>query len=168
LNLTLRKLVKKNVEIIKLTDHVSSGGADLQSMLKIRHHTQTGAHGLNDERQNELLNKILTIMEDTALICNTEFSIDQLADLVQSNQKYVSQVINGTLGQNFRSFLNGYRIRESQRLLSESDVSKYTIEFIAFKVGFKSRYTFYEVFKDITGVTPAFYLKSVRTGNESH
>ena len=164
LNSTRKTLVKNNVKIIEIIDHVSSAGADLQSKLKIRHNTQ--ACSLKDGRQNELLNKILTIMEDTSRICDVEFSIEQLAKLVQSNHKYVSQVINGTLGQNFRSFLNGYRIREAQRLLSEFDINKYTIEFIAFKVGFKSRNTFYEVFKDITGVTPVFYLKSIQAKDE--
>ncbi|MCL2098182.1 MAG: helix-turn-helix domain-containing protein [Bacteroidales bacterium] len=165
--ISVRKaLVKKNVKIIELIDYLSSAGTDLQSILKIRHNTESCTAGVKDERQNELLTKILTIMEDTATICDTEFSIERLAELAHSNHKYVSQVINSTLGQNFRSFLNGYRIREAQRLFSESDVSKYTIEFIAFKVGFKSRYTFYEVFKDIIGVTPAFYLKSVQANDE--
>jgi tetratricopeptide (TPR) repeat protein len=117
---------------------------------------------LTDDTQVKLLDKILTIMEDTSIICDVEFSIDRLADLVQSNEKYVSQTINTILKKNFRLFLNEYRIREAQKLLSESDVVKYTIEAIAIRVGFKSRTTFRTVFQEIVGVTPNFYLKSMQ------
>jgi len=85
-----------------------------------------------------------------------------LAELVQSNQNYVSLAINNALKKNFRSFLNSYRIREAQRLFSEPDAAKYTIDVVAFMVGFKSRNAFHDAFKEITGVSPKFYFKSVQ------
>jgi len=101
-------------------------------------------------------------MEDTPTICDTEFSLDKLAELVQSNHSYVSQVINTALKKNFRSFLNSYRIREAQQQFSELDTTKYTIESVAVKVGFKSPSAFRATFREITGVSPAFYLKSIQ------
>jgi len=68
---------------------------------------------------------------------------------------------------NFRSFLNGYRIKEAQRLFSLSDNEKYTIEFVARQVGFKSRSGFYYAFKDITGVSPNFYSKSLKEQDDN-
>lgn len=117
---------------------------------------------LVEKTQDELLHKILAIMEDTPVICNPEFTVGTLAELTQSNYTYVSQVINNTTKKNFRSFLNSYRIREAQRLFSEQDAAKYTIEAVAFQVGFKSRSTFYEAFKEINGISPNFYLKSLQ------
>ena len=122
-------------------------------------------NALEHEAQEELLNRILAIMEDTSVICDTEFSIGTLTELVQSNYTYVSQVINTALKKNFRSFLNSYRIREAQRLFSEPDATKYTIESVALQVGFKSRNAFRDAFKEITGVTPNFYLKSMQKVN---
>ena len=142
-------LFEKNIEIMNLQDN------SLEERSEKRKNT------LTDETQNELLPRILALMEDTTIICDTEFSIEKLAELTQSNQKYISQVINNALQKNFRSFLNSYRIREAQRLFLEPEASKYTIETIAFKVGFKSRNTFTNAFKEITGVNPNFYLKSV-------
>jgi len=110
--------------------------------------------------QEELLNRILAIMEDASTICDTEFSLDKLAELVQSNQNYVSQVINIALKKNFRSFLNSYRIKEVQRLFSEPDAAKYTIESLATMAGFKSPSAFRNAFKETTGVSPSFYVKS--------
>ena len=117
---------------------------------------------LTCDMQNELMDRILIIMNDIPIICDPEFGIDKLAELVQSNQKYVSQVINIALKKNFRLFLNEYRIQEAQRIFSDPDVTKYTIESVALRVGFKSRNTFHNVFKEITGVTPNFYLKSMQ------
>jgi AraC-like DNA-binding protein len=101
-------------------------------------------------------------MEDPVIACNTEFSLDKLAELVQSNQNYVSQVISIALKKNFRSFLNGYRIKEVQRLFSEPDAAKYTIESLATMAGFKSPSAFRNAFKEITGVSPSFYLTSIQ------
>jgi AraC-like DNA-binding protein len=112
--------------------------------------------------QQELLNKIYTVMEDVSVVCDPDFSVEKLATLVQSNNTYISQVINTNLKKNFRSFINIYRIREAQRLFSEPDVAKYTIDAVALQVGFKSKSAFYDAFKEITGVSPSFYLKSIQ------
>jgi AraC-like DNA-binding protein/Tfp pilus assembly protein PilF len=150
LNTAYNVLFEKNVEIIGLQNHSSE--KDLEKYRK---------SALKDDKHDELLNKILVIMEDTSIICDTEFSIDKLAELLYSNQTYVSQVINSALKKNFRSFLNGYRIQEAQRLFLEPETVKYTIETVALKVGFKSRNAFTLAFKEITGVSPNFYIKSI-------
>lgn len=135
-------LVQKNLQIIDMKD----GGKYSKS-------------ALTHDRHSELLGKILDVMEDTPVICDPKFTIDKLAELTGSNQTYVSQVINLTQQKNFRAFLNGYRIREAQRILSGPDASRYTIEAIALQVGFNSRSTFREAFSEVTGVAPSVYLK---------
>jgi len=110
--------------------------------------------------KSELINRILAVMDDTSIICDPKFTIYNLAELVNSNQLYVSQVINNDFKKNFRSFLNSYRIKEAQRIFSSSEAEKYTIEHVASKVGFKSRTAFRETFKEITGTSPNVYLKS--------
>ena len=146
-----KTLFDKNLKIIELQSNASE-----------KHFEKYKDSALKDEMQDELLGKILTLMENTSVICDTEFSLDKLAELVQSNQTYVSQVINTALKKNFRSFLNDYRIREAQRLFSELDLSKYTISSIAYSVGYKSPTTFRSAFKEITGVTPNFYFQAIR------
>jgi len=150
LNTAYKTLFNKNIKIIELQN--SSNPAV----------EKYGKSALTDEMQEELLGKILTIMENTSIICDTDFSLDRLAELVQSNSTYVSQVINVALKKNFRTFLNGYRIQEAQRLFSELDLTKYTIAAIALEVGFKSPAAFRSTFREITGVSPNFYLKEMQ------
>jgi len=150
LNRAYKSLFEKDIELI---------GFQKNALVTYEKYKKSA---LTDDLQDELLQKILTLMEDHATFCDTDFSVDRLAELVQSNQKYVSQVINNVLKKNFRSFLNGYRIREAQLIFSEPDVRRYTIESVALRVGFKSRNAFREAFKEITGVSPNFYLNSMQ------
>jgi len=147
LNTAYKALFEKNLKII-----------DLQKKTSEKHHKNI----VPNDMQDELLQKITAIMEDVSIICDTNFSINMLATMTGSNYTYVSQVINNGLRKNFRSFLNSYRIHEAQRLFSEPDAAKYTIEAVALRVGFKSRSAFRDAFREITGVSPNFYLKSIK------
>jgi AraC-like DNA-binding protein len=150
LDTAYKVLVEKNIEIV-----------DFQKSPSEKYKKSTLSH----DKEKELLDKIFALMENTSIICETAFSVDKLAELTESNRTYVSQVINSVLKKNFRSFLNSYRIQEAQRLFSEPDARKYTIESVALKVGFESQSAFRDAFKEIVGVSPSFYLKSVLEQN---
>ena len=149
---TYKILVDKNVEIINMEDSHSETVT-----------TKKDKKNISDTMQVKLLEKILNVMKDTAVICNPDFSLNELAELINTNHLYVSNVVNNVLKMNFRKFLNRYRIKEAQKLLSQPDAAKYSIELISTKVGFKSRNSFDNAFKEITGVSPSFYLKSINT-----
>lgn len=118
---------------------------------------------LSTEHSEKLLEDILKVMEDGYSIYNPDFSLNQLAKLVNSNTKYVSWVINDTYNKNFRTFLNEYRIREaSRRLLNTEKYGGLTIQAIAEDVGFKSVTNFVVSFKKNIGITPSLYLKMAR------
>jgi len=151
LNKAYKILVDKNVENVELQDNLSEENKN-KNRKKV----------LTDIAQEELLNNILIVMNNPAIICDTDFNVDKLTKLVKSNTLYVSQAINEGLKMNFCSLLNKNRIREAQRLLSENEKTKFTIDFIANKVGFKSSKTFYDAFKENAGVTPGIYLKSIK------
>lgn len=48
------------------------------------------------------------------------------------------------------------------QIFASPDAERYTLESVALRVGFKSRTTFYNAFQEMTGVTPGFYMKSLR------
>ena len=151
LNIAYKKLFEKNLKIVHLQENLVED-------------ENTGKYksSLTYDMQQELMDKILVLMKDTPTICDPKFTIDKLAELVGSNQTYISQTINTVLKKNFRSFLNEYRIEEAQRLFSQPDAIKYTIESVSLQVGFKSQNAFRNAFTEITGMSPYFYLKSMR------
>lgn len=113
---------------------------------------------LNEEGQKMIARKIVSVMEETTEYCRTDFTLDRLAELVGSNSKYVSQVINDSFKKNFNAFINTYRIQLArERLIDVENYGNLTIKGIAESVGFKSPTTFINVFKKMVGLTPSMY-----------
>lgn len=122
---------------------------------------------LSAEDKNEILDKILNVMENTEEICSSNFSTDRLAELVGANYKYISQVINEKYGYSFSHLLNKYRVKEICRRFADTEkYGNYTTEAIAEGVGFKNRTTFINAFKKETGMTPYQYLKLTKREKE--
>lgn len=108
----------------------------------------------------DLLRRIMEVMEDEDTFCNPDFSLPVLARLADSNTYYVSQVINSTFGKNFRSFVNEYRIKLAmKRMLDTGRYGSYSIQGISESVGYKSASNFISAFKKFTGMTPSLYQK---------
>lgn len=118
---------------------------------------------LNEEQANRLLNKINRVMGDVSVISQSDFSLNTLAQMVESNTKYVSWVINETYGKNFRLFLSEYRIREACRRLSDQEhYGNVTLQAIYEELGYNSAASFIQAFKKVNGMTPSTYLKLMR------
>ena len=115
------------------------------------------------EQREELLGRIYKVIEQPDFYCDPDCSIDRLAAAIDSNARYVSEVINKEYGMNFRSFINKYRVKEAMRRLE--DVEHYghlTIKAIAESVGYKSQATFISVFTKETGLKPSLYQQLAR------
>lgn len=118
---------------------------------------------LGDEQYQRLVTRITDVMENTREYANCDFSLERLAVLVDSNSKYVSQVINGHYGKNFSSFVNDYRIRLACQMLSDTErYGNLTIRGIAGIAGYRSNTAFVNAFRKATGMTPSAYGKMAK------
>lgn len=143
-------------ELSETTGAEDSGGAET---------TKEKYHGssLSESGKIGILQKIQQVMEENDDIYSTDFSIGKLAQLVDANPKYISQVINELYKKNFSSFLGEYRIKEvCRRLAAPGGYGVYTIEAVSAGVGFKSRSAFFTMFKKVTGITPSEYVKVIK------
>lgn len=114
----------------------------------------------HDEKAIRLLQRISRFIEESGEVLNTDFSVEYLAESIQSKPKAVSQAINQIAGKNFNTFIGEYRVREACKMLTDpQNMKTMTIESIAESVGYKSRTYFSKVFKDITGLTPSQFAK---------
>lgn len=115
---------------------------------------------LSEEHQTQLLNSILQVMEQTEVYCESDFTIDRLATLVNSNSRYVSQIINDVFSKNFRTFLNEFRVKKAMIRMNDTEhYGNYTIKAIAESVGYKSQSNFINVFTRQTGIKPSVFQK---------
>jgi YesN/AraC family two-component response regulator len=69
-----------------------------------------------DQKLKETLKKdLLEKMESDKLYLNSSLTINTLSNAINSNNKYVSQLINNDFNKNFVMFVNSYRIREAKK-----------------------------------------------------
>lgn len=117
--------------------------------------------------QQKLERDIMEIMNRTEILCDPDFSINKLTEMVDSNTTYVSRMVNEIYGKNFRTVLNECRIKESMKRLADNvRYGNYTIRAIAESVGYKSQSNFIAVFTRFAGMKPSVYQKMARQHKE--
>lgn len=118
---------------------------------------------LSDELKQHLAKQITEVMEQSDLFCQPDFSLERLAAAIDSNPRYVSEVVNQVMGCTFRAMLNEYRVKRA--MLKLSDTANYghlTIKAIGESVGYRSQSTFISVFTRQTGLKPSLYHRLAR------
>lgn len=119
-----------------------------------------GGVDMTQEQADALLAKINEIINTPEIISDPELSLKTIADIANSNTKYVSFVINKTYNKNFRTYINEKRIMEACRMLADDEHYGYlTIQAIYEEVGYTNATSFNRTFKKINGMTPAMYKK---------
>ena len=109
---------------------------------------------LTPDQKNLLAIKLQELMIHDKIFINERLSIEDVAIKLDTNSKYISQIINETYNKNFYNFINSFRIDEAKKLLVSQENEKYSILGIAQSVGFVSKSTFNAAFKRFTGLTP--------------
>lgn len=92
---------------------------------------------------------------------NPDLNLPQLAKEVDIPSHYLSQVINENIGLNFFDFINHQRVEDVKNKISDPRYNNFSILGIAFESGFNSKSAFNRVFKNITGITPSEYKKTL-------
>ena len=157
----IRHLYEKNVQLLDQPETVHH---PIPHEAETQEETVPKYQGMLDqESKDRLFDQIKQVMDDVSIICQPDFSLQQLAEHVGSNYKYVSQVVNECYGKSFKQVLNEQRVREACRILNDTDQSSHlTIEAIAADLGFNSRSNFTVTFKRITGISPSDFMKMAK------
>jgi len=109
---------------------------------------------LSQKMTLELWFKLHQAMETESINWRVYIDHEQLAKLMGTNRKYISQVVNQVTGLSIPSYLNLYRIQAFRKEVKKGALQIKTIEGIAREVGFENRATFYRVYKKYLGITP--------------
>jgi len=111
------------------------------------------------ERMKEICDTITRYLQTSRAYKNSDFSLAALSVETKIHSKNISTAINGYLHKNFFELINEMRIDEAKHLLRNLS-NDYTIDSIVAECGFRSRSTFFAIFKKNEGKTPAQYQKS--------
>jgi AraC-like DNA-binding protein len=114
---------------------------------------------LSKSLERKYLDRLKLFMETEKPFLKPDITIFELSRKISVSSRALSEVINKSLGQNFYDFINSYRIKESQRLLSDNTRSKKTVLEVLYEVGYNSKSSFNIAFKKHTGMTPSQFKK---------
>jgi AraC-like DNA-binding protein len=159
-------LVRKNLEIVDREKLLEKTLVEHRVQLKSENKKKTNKRhqsSISEEKKDNVYELIIAYLGTEKPYLNHNFTLQDLANKTTTNRTYVSQVINEKFDQNFTTLINQYRISEARRMLSNPENQNITIEAIANDVGFKSKSAFNRAFKQLSGITPSYYLKSIRS-----
>ena len=117
---------------------------------------------LNEEEKRNLKNKLINYLEQEKPYLEPTLTLPMLSEKLSIHSRQLSQIINESFNKNFNDFINEYRVRESEKMLSDNSRGKKTMLEIAYYSGFNSKSSFYDAFKKYTGLTPTEF-KSITT-----
>ena len=111
------------------------------------------------ENADELTERLLEYMQKDKPYLNARLTVGELAARLSSTETDISLLLNTKMNMNWSYFVNAYRVEEMKQRLLTDGLSKYTISALAEQCGFVSKTTFYRIFKQMTGMTPAEYCR---------
>ncbi|WP_342026133.1 helix-turn-helix domain-containing protein [Cytobacillus pseudoceanisediminis] len=104
----------------------------------------------------ELTDRVLFFIETN--YWDPKVTLERAAEYADRNPNYISSMLAKKCGKSFRELLNETRIRQSAKLLMESEIS---IKEIASVCGFRNQQYFNKVFSKIKGMPPNQFKKSM-------
>ncbi len=151
---TQKILIAKNKELMEMERKQLSPESVAEEKSSSQ---QKDSYVISDEKREILLKRIRKAFADLAVISDPDFNLIKLAEMVGSNTKYVSVVINEECHKSFKSMLTECRIKEACRRLDDDRYGRYTIRTIYEEVGYRNAASFNRCFKSVMGMTPTVY-----------
>ncbi|MEM6522485.1 MAG: helix-turn-helix domain-containing protein [Bacteroidota bacterium] len=88
---------------------------------------------------------------------NPNFNIKRLSHEIGVSEKELAEYFIEELSISFSDYIHKKKIEEFKNLVKEDTQNTYSLEGVAQLAGFKSKATFYRVFKKTEGMTPSMY-----------
>ena len=114
---------------------------------------------LTNEEKQKYLEQLQEYVRREKPYLDPDLTVDKLAKRVRISSRYMSQVINESLGLNFYDFINGYRVEAAKALITDETAKQRTIMELLLDAGFNTKSVFNRVFKKHTGKTPTEFKK---------
>jgi AraC-like DNA-binding protein len=118
-------------------------------------------HPIREKPKNEHIALLEKLIVDDRMFLDPNLTLDKVADMLNVSKSHLSRIINSELGTGFPDYINGLRVQEAKRYLTNPDFANYTLVAIGLEAGFNSKTTFNSAFKKITGTTPSEFKSNV-------
>jgi len=114
----------------------------------------------NTSNIEKLFNEIKIHMIHKKPWINPEYTLEQLARDVNSNTQYVSAAINIYTKNNFKTYINEFRVQAFISAVDDIKSKKTSMKEVYLNVGFNSQSTFNRVFKQSQHISPTDFVQN--------
>lgn len=120
---------------------------------------------ISSETEIRLLKK-LNAFEKSEKFLKKDITLSILSAQMNTNSKYLSEVIKNNKSLSFSNYINNLRIDYIvQKLYNDPKYREYKISYLAEESGYSSSQVFVVVFKKIYGMTPSYFIQSLKDDN---
>lgn len=117
---------------------------------------------ITDDTVNMILMK-LDKFEKSQKFIKKDLSLTSLANELNTNTRYLSEIIKQHKEKNYNHYINSLRIDYITKKLYENPIYReYKISYLAEACGFSSREVFAVIFKKETGVSPSYFISNLK------
>lgn len=153
---------------------------EIMSYIEITRSNLLSSFTIVDKKKETKKNTILKETEDQILVklkrfesskrfINKDISLAVLAGQLDSNTKYLSEIINTHYNVNFNTYINRLRINYIiEKLKTDPNFINYKISYLAENCGFSSHSSFATVFKSVTGISPVKFIELLNQEKENN
>ena len=140
---------------------------ELKQQIKIR-----DKDAKKSDTSEKLAYELQRLFEIEKIYRQQGLNVEDVVNRLNTNSKYLSNIVSQRYGKNFTRYVNTYRLKEAIEMLKQqqnkdSKYANYTVQAIAEMVGFKSLSAFYLAFKQVTGAAPLEYIKMLKAETKS-
>jgi len=101
-------------------------------------------------------------LEESLFFLDQHCSLNQTSQVLKTNAKYLSQVINQEKKNNFNNYINDLRINYLLgRLLTDTDFRESKLTYISVSSGYNNLNTFNAAFKKRQGILPSYFISEL-------
>ena len=104
-----------------------------------------------------LMERIDKLVNEEQIYLRQGLKVSDLALLLGTNSRNISETIKQQKGVNFNDFINSYRVEHAKQLLEQNPNMK--SEVVGLSSGFSSETSFYRAFRALTGKSPKEWTK---------
>ena len=115
--------------------------------------------GLTPEAAEALHRRLQNLMATQQLFKESELSLTDLAERLDTHPNYLSQIINEKEGKNFYDYVNSMRVDAFLKMAADPKNRQFTLLALALDCGFNSKSAFNRYFKKATGQAPSDFLR---------
>lgn len=118
-------------------------------------------YNIDEKLEKEILDKLYKIKENHEYL-QPDFSINKIANELNTNSTYISFVFNSKKEESFKQYYTKLKIEYIiNKLKTDKTYRMYSIQTLAEEVGYSNASAFSRAFKKHTGVTPSIFLKTL-------